>query len=95
MSKLLSRIAIGLASALLTQSAVAGGFIEIEAAFGADSNEITNAWWPLPEGTRFAYSAEAKDECLVDVVDVLPAVAQSRTHVGAVKIHLIGVGPTP
>lgn len=90
MSNFLSRVAIALATALLAQGAVAGGFLEIEgAAFGADSNEITNAFWPLPEGTRFTYFAEDREECFVDIVDVLPTAAQSRTHVGAVKIREI------
>jgi hypothetical protein len=88
MRKLLSTIAIGFAAALLGQGAQAGGFLEIEGAvFGADSNEITNAWWPLPEGVRFTYFAEGVDECIVDVVDVLPTAAQSRTHVGAVAVR--------
>lgn len=88
MGRFLSRIAIGLGAVLLTQSAVAGGFIEIEGAvFGAASNEITNSWWPLPAGTRFTYFAVEGDECTVILTDVLPTAAQSRTHVGAVAVR--------
>ena len=83
-----SHIAIGFAVTLLTQSAVAGGFIEIEGAvFGANSNDINNAWWPLAEGTRYTYFAEGVDECAVVVVDVLATADQSRTHVGAVAVR--------
>jgi hypothetical protein len=72
MKNILSRMAIGCTAALLAQSAVAGGFTEIDdAEFGANSNEITNAWWPLPGGTRFTYFAEGEDGCAVVLTDVL------------------------
>jgi hypothetical protein len=86
MGKNISSIAIGFAAALLAQSAVAGGFLEIEGAvFAADSNEITNPWWSLPEGTRLTYFAVDGDECALVYEDVLSV--QSRTHVGAVAIR--------
>jgi len=88
MSKIVLCIAIGFTAALLTQSAAAGGFVEVEGAvFAANSNEITNAWWPLPAGTRFTYFSEGPDECSVVIQDVLPTAAQSRTHVGAVAVR--------
>jgi len=87
-SKIVSRVAIGLTVAFLTQSAAAGGFVQIEGAiFAAESNEITNAWWALPEGIRFTYFSEDGDECSVIFEDVLPTAAQSRTHVGAVAVR--------
>jgi hypothetical protein len=88
MGKIVSSIAIGFAAALLAQSAAAGGFLEIEGAvFAADSNEVTNAWWALPEGIRFTYFAVDGDECTIVLEDVLPTAAQSRTHVGAVAVR--------
>jgi hypothetical protein len=88
MSSLFLRFVIGFSTCLLAQSATAGGFVEIEdAVFGADSNEIDNTWWPLHVGIRSTYFAEGVDECVVDVVDVLPASEQSRSHVGSVKIR--------
>jgi hypothetical protein len=88
MSRLISSITVGLAAALLTQSAIAGGFLEFDGAvFDASSNQITNSWWPLPEGTRFTYFAEGVDECAVVVVDVLATADQSRTHVDGVAVR--------
>lgn len=88
MGTTISRIAIGSTVALLAQSAAAGGFLEIEGAvFAADSDEITNAWWALPAGTRFTYFAEDRDECSVVYEDVLPTAAQSRTHVDGVAVR--------
>lgn len=88
MDKIVTRIFIGIGSALLAQSAAAGGFLEIEGAvFAADSNEITNAWWALPAETRFTYFAVEEDECTLVYEDVLPTGSQSRTHVGAVAVR--------
>lgn len=86
MRKFISLVAIGSAVALLAQSAAAGGFLEIDdAMFDANSNDITNAWWALPPGTRFTYFAVDGDECTVVYEDVLSV--QSRTHVDGVAVR--------
>ena len=73
MRRTLSRLAVGCAAALLARNAMAGGFIEIgDAVFDANSNEITNPWAGMPEGTRFTYFSEGVDECNVILVEVLP-----------------------
>lgn len=88
MRKVLAHVAVVLGFLLLSQSAVAGGFLEIDdAVFDANSNDLTNAWWPLPEGTRFTYFVEGEGECNVVLVDVLPTAAQSRTHVAGVAVR--------
>lgn len=51
--------------------ALAGGFVELDGDFAADSHAITNLWWPLPEGAEFIYTAEEDDECIVSVQEVL------------------------
>jgi hypothetical protein len=51
--------------------ALAGGFVELDGGFAADSHEITNLWWPLPEGAQFIYTAEEDGECIVSVIEVL------------------------
>ena len=64
-----------------------GGLVEIDPAFDASSNDITNPWWPLTPGSRLVYLEEADDECIVGVLDVLTTVAQSRTVVDGVAVR--------
>jgi len=88
MARIPSRLAIACTAALLTQSAAAGGLIEIDpAVFDANSNEITNPWSLMSEGTRYTFFSEGVDECSVILVDVLETADQSRTHVGTVAVR--------
>jgi len=53
----------------------------------ADSNEITNPWWPLSQGDRFIYFEE--EECILGVVDVMINGGQSRDEVNGVAVREI------
>lgn len=51
-----------------------GGFIDLDelgAAFDDGSHQITNEWWPLPNGLRQVYLAVTEDGCELGVLDVL------------------------
>jgi len=80
--------ALAAAALWVAPGAHAGGFVQIDdAVFDASSNDITNPWFALPEGTRFTSFAEDVDQCEVILTDALPTAAQSRTHVGAVAVR--------
>ena len=49
-----------------------GGFIELEPEFDSDSIDLSNAWWPLPEGLVQVHLAEEDDECVISVLNVMP-----------------------
>jgi len=42
------------------------------ATFTANSAEISNPWWTLPANSNFLYYAETEDECIWNLVEVLP-----------------------
>lgn len=51
--------------------AAAGGLQEINGVFDADSDLITNPWWPLDDFETLVYFEEGDDECVVDILEIL------------------------
>ncbi len=87
-----NRTVTGLLASLIlgfSGSILAGGFVELEGVFDDSSQLLTNPWWPLPEDARFVYLAETEDECVVSVLDVLPAVGQYKTEIKGVKVRTL------
>lgn len=84
---------IAMTAAVLTlfsgNLAAKGGFVELPGNFGADSNNITNPWWPQPAGQTLVYLEEADDECVVGVVEVVATANQSRATVNGIKVREI------
>ncbi|HLF31297.1 MAG TPA: hypothetical protein VI566_09780 [Xanthomonadales bacterium] len=69
--------------------AFAGGYVELEGVFDADSRDLTNPWLPLPEGSQYVHVAETDDECIVSILDVLPPVGLATTEIKGVKIRTL------
>lgn len=69
-----------LAILMFSNSAVlnAGGLVPtnlaafLEATFTANSAEITSPWWTLAANSNYLYYAETEDECVWNLVEVLP-----------------------
>ena len=83
-------------SVLMTLAAVVSGNVMAKGGLvsldfddppNADSNEITNPWWPLSQGDRFIYFEE--EECILGVVDVMINGGQSRDEVNGVAVREI------
>lgn len=74
-NKKLAGWALTVLLALPAGNAMAGGFVDLyPATFPADAYNLTNPWWPLGSGNRYVYFEE--DECVLGIVDVLPAITK-------------------